>query len=503
MPTRSTRGRFPWARHLAAIGRVVLAACVVGGALLAAPVPSAAQATPSPVAFDDAGRLREITPGIADRLGLRPPTWPVEGEYRRARLLRSDAGWTLEVERFDNRVDRATLTDEQVGAIRLEVSARAEALQRATGRPVEPPPLTTTAPSAAPRPAGAAGGTATGAAFGPTAGEPISRRDFVWRETLLGAGFFGPLAWAAVDSRAFSPSAYLFTAAGTFLLATNAINRAPYTKPQTTIGTLAALGGAAGGAALAYALADASPRAQAITALTTGVGLHVGALWWADRAGPADAAGVLYGGLGGALLGVGGLGAAGVLDRPDRGDRRAIAGVLAATTMIGAPLGRAYTTRRDVRVTDGDVGAVALAGGLGAVLGLGVAGGTTAAEGPKYLWPTLLGAAGAVAGDRLLAVPFDHEAGDVGTLAVGAVAGAAIAMLPYWLAGDSNERTLLLLGGVGGIAGLWGGEVVTRPRPGRRVGTAPTRPRVRVDAPALLFAALRQPGIFPVVRVTF
>ncbi|MCU0623525.1 MAG: hypothetical protein MUF53_06615, partial [Gemmatimonadaceae bacterium] len=298
----------PWSR--------VVALLLAGVAGLAMASPAAAQPTPTAVAFDDAGRLREITPGIADRLGLRPPTWPVEGEYRRARLLRSDAGWTLEVQRFDDRVDRATLTDEQVAAIRLEVSARADALQRATGRPVEPPPLATTAPRAA-----SAGGAASAAAGGTAGAPPISRRDFVWRETLLGAGLFGPLAWAAVDSRAFSPSAYLFTAAGTFLLATNAINRAPYTGPQTTIGTMAAVGGAAGGAALAFAVADASPRAQAITALATGVGLHVGALWWAHEAGPADAAGVLYGSLGGALLGMGGLGAAGLLDRPDRSDR--------------------------------------------------------------------------------------------------------------------------------------------------------------------------------------
>lgn len=463
------------------------------------PVPAAAQGAATPVAFDDAGRLREITPGIADRLGLRPPTWPVEGEYRRARLFRSESGWTLEVERFDDRIDRATLTDEQVGAIRLEVTARADALQRATGRPLEPPPLVTAAPAGDARVSGVPAAVRSPA-------PPIARRDFIWRETLLGAGLFGPLAWAAADSRAFSPSAYLFTAAGTFLLATNAINRAPYTRPQTTIGTLAALGGAAGGAAIAYAVADASPRAQAITALVSGVGLHVGALWWAHEAGPADAAGVLYGSVGGALLGVGGLGAAGVLDRPDRNDRRAIAGVLAASTLLGAPLGRAYTTRRSGRVTDGDVGAVALAGGLGAVLGLGIAGGTTAADGPKYLWPTLLGVAGAVAGDRLLAAPYDHDAADVGTLAVGALAGAGIATLPYWLAGSANERTLLVLAALGGVAGLWGGEVVTRPRAGRRVGTgpaAPAQPRIRVDAPALLFAALRQPGIFPVVRVTF
>lgn len=447
---------------------------------------ASAQAVPVVVAFDDAGRLREITPGIADRLGLRPPSWPVEGEYRRARLLRGDAGWVLEVQRFDGRLDSATLTDEQVGTIRLDVSARASSLARSADRPD---------------------------AVTRRSDTPIARRDFVRREALLGAGLFGPLAWAAADSRAFSPSAYLFTAAGTFLLATNAINRTSYGRAQTTIGTFAALGGAAAGAAVAYATTDAGLRGQAIAALAGGVGLHVGALWWAEAAGPADAAGVLFGSVAGALVGAGALGATGAFDAPTRDDRRLTAGVLATTTLLGAPLGRAYATRRGARVTDGDVGAVAIAGGLGAVLGLGIAGGTTAAAGPRYLWPTALGVAGLVAGDRLLAAPFDHDTADLGTLAVGAVAGAGIAALPYWLAGNANERTLLILAAVGGMVGVWGGEVVARPRAGTRVGRGggvgqigPARaggPRVTFNAPALLFAAMRQPGIFPVVRVTF
>lgn len=481
--------------------RVALGVALLAGAPLATPV--AAQSPGTPVAFDDGGRIFEITPGLADRLGLRPPTWPVEGEYKRARLYRTDAGsWVLEVQRFDDRLDRATLDDDRVGAIRLEVTARAGALQRATGRPVTPP-LATATPTAAPADATPRAVTAARAPE-----TPIASRAFVWRETLLGAALFGPLAWVAADSRAFSPSAYLFTATGTFLLATNAVNRAPFTRAQTTIGTLGALGGAAGGAALTFAFGGDDRRTQAIAAFVGGVGAHVGALAWGRGATASDAAGVTYGALAGAVLGAGALGAAGRLDGATTTERRTLAGVLTATTLVGAPLGRAYTARRDVRITDGDVGAVALAGAVGAVLGAGIAGGTTVADGPKYLWPTLVGAAGLLAGDRWLATPYDHDAVDVGTLAVGAGAGAAIATLPYWLAGNANERTLLLLAAAGGAAGLWGGEVVTRPRRGARIGAAPAvpreaPPRVTFDPAAIVGVALRAPGRHPVLSIRF
>lgn len=480
----------------------------LGVSSLATPASIAAQAVEGAVAFDDAGRLKEITPGIADRLGLRPPTWPVEGEYRRALLVRDANGaHALVVQRFDGTTDRAPLTDDQVAAIRLEVTARAGVLARSTGRPLEsPPPLAAAVPSSGTEPPAA-----RPALLRPNEpATPISRRAFVFRETLLGATVFGVSSWMAVDSKAFSPSAYLFTAAGSFLLATNAINQRPFTEPQSNLGVLAALAGTFGGSAMANALGVDGRQQRAVAALVGGVGANVGALLWARDASGAEARGATYGALGAGALVAGALGASGAFEIPSAVSPRLSAGLVTAAVFAGAPLGRAYVRSARYRVTDGDVGSLTTAAGLGAVLGLGAAGGSAASERTRWGAASAGAALGLVAGDLLLVRPYDHDASDVGALWVGAGLGAAIAALPYRLAGETRSGPTLVLAGLGGIAGVWGAEIVSRPRAGQRLAarggaqqTGRLGARLTVDWRSALFAASRVPGNFGIARLTF
>lgn len=54
-----------------------------------------AQVTETPVPFDSSGRVQSITPPLASRLGLVPPSWPVEGVYVEVRLYQLGTGFVL------------------------------------------------------------------------------------------------------------------------------------------------------------------------------------------------------------------------------------------------------------------------------------------------------------------------------------------------------------------------------------------------------------------------
>ena len=53
---------------------------------------ASAQTVESPAPFDSAARLFVITPGVATRLGLRAPVWPLSGEFVDARLYAVSPG---------------------------------------------------------------------------------------------------------------------------------------------------------------------------------------------------------------------------------------------------------------------------------------------------------------------------------------------------------------------------------------------------------------------------
>src|SRR5213078_1320578 len=54
--------------------------------VLAVVTRASAQVVETPLAFDSASKVRSLTPTLVVRLGLKPPTWPVQAEFNEARL---------------------------------------------------------------------------------------------------------------------------------------------------------------------------------------------------------------------------------------------------------------------------------------------------------------------------------------------------------------------------------------------------------------------------------
>jgi hypothetical protein len=483
------------ARLLVPFRRLALALPLATGLL--PPAATARAQADTALTFDEAGRVREVTPGIADRLGLREPWWPVRGEYRRATAVRgADGTPVLLVQRPDGRVERLALDDARWSALRLEVDTRVR---------------TAGVPSASGRGPAAVPGSARGPVVADAPSPSASRRSFVLTQTALGVGVFAPLTWLAVDDNAFSPSAAILAAAGSYLLATNLANTRTFTQAQRDLGRDGALIGGLAGWAIARGAALEGNRGLALPALVGALAGDVGGTWLARGGTDGDAAGARVGALAGGLATAGVLAASNGLRRDDGTWRRAAPAIVAAGALAGAPIGYRYTRRAPYVITVGDHAATGVASLLGAVAGGAIAASTGPLSGDRRVIGLTAGAGlGAVAGDLLLSRPYDHTVAEAGTLLAGAAVGGAVAALPYVLGSGRSEASLLGAAAIGGAVGVWGGLVVARPLEGgrRRVGAAASGDRsvggrVTVDPLGVLYAAARVPGSFSFIRVTF
>src|SRR6202022_1175857 len=93
---------------------------VIIGALLCFPVSRIhEQIIERPVPFDSAGLVTVMTPFLAARAALRPPWWPVSGEFTGARPLpTNDLTFVLAVTRRTGVVERYPLSGIDRDAIR-------------------------------------------------------------------------------------------------------------------------------------------------------------------------------------------------------------------------------------------------------------------------------------------------------------------------------------------------------------------------------------------------
>src|SRR3954466_4835536 len=95
----------------------------IGALLLLPALRIEAQVVERPVPFDSAGLVTVMTPFLADRAGLRPPWWPVSGEFTDARLFTAnDSTYVLAVTRKTGVVERYALSGMDRDAIRAVVS---------------------------------------------------------------------------------------------------------------------------------------------------------------------------------------------------------------------------------------------------------------------------------------------------------------------------------------------------------------------------------------------
>src|SRR4030088_2342259 len=109
---------------------ILIRRLVTIGALLLSPVfRMQAQIVERPVPFDSAGLVIVMTPFLAERAALRPPWWPVSGDFADARLFTAnDSTYVLAVTRRSGVIERYTLS----GADRDAISAVVSRLPRET-----------------------------------------------------------------------------------------------------------------------------------------------------------------------------------------------------------------------------------------------------------------------------------------------------------------------------------------------------------------------------------
>ena len=82
-----------------------------------------AQVIERPVPFDSAATVMVLSPMIAERAALGPPSWPVAGDFVEARLYTvTDSSYILTVRRSTGVVERYNLSAADREAIRVSVS---------------------------------------------------------------------------------------------------------------------------------------------------------------------------------------------------------------------------------------------------------------------------------------------------------------------------------------------------------------------------------------------
>jgi len=433
------------------------------------------QVVERPVPFDSAGLVTVMTPYLAERAALRPPWWPVSGEFKEARLFTvNDSSYVLAVLRKSGVVERYTLNATDRGAIRAVVSR----LPRET-----------------------------------ILARTDARNAFIRGQTLLGISVYGPaFAGAIGEDNGSYTAAYLVVAGGSFFAASEISRRMFISRPQADLSTNMGLNGALAGWAITY-LAHAEDKAQFAGAFIDGLPGATLGVRIARNMTEADAVASAFGSDIGATIALGTMEAL-------RGERdctfdpvtfvetcttrrlsnRSEVLVVLLSGLIGYPIGLLYPRNARYNVTAGDVQILVPTAVLGAGAGVSLLN-RHAAYSHFMTAATIGGILGMMAGDRFLVRRYDHGRDDADRLSLGtgagALMGAGIASLnKSW---RNNPHVLGGLSVGGGLAGLIITERYLHPDPDAG------RPRFRVTFNATGIAALaaRTPGNHSLLNVRF
>jgi hypothetical protein len=447
------------------------------GALLAVPAARvAAQIVERPVPFDSAGLVTVMTPFLAERAALRPPWWPVSGDFTEARLYTAnDSSYVLAVHRKTGVVERYSLSGIDRDAIRAVVSRLPRAVVVARND---------------------------------------ARNAFVTKQTILGLIAYGPtFAGAVSDNSAAATAGYLVVAGGTFFAASEIARRNTISRAQSDLAFNMGHNGALAGWAAMYAV-GATNRAQSggafvggLTGATLGVAV-------ARNMTEADAIGAAFGSDIGALIGWGTMEAIKgketcTLTAPPNVTQsctrnlsaKTEVAVILASGILGYPLGVLYPRNARYNVTPGDIqtlwGATALGAATAGALFIGKnpSGRAIAAS------LTAGGVVGIIAGDRLLVQRYDHSRTDGGRVVLGTVAGglfgAGIAFIPN--TSNPNPHLVMGLAAAGGLIGMIATERYLEPE------ADAGRPRIRVtfNPAGMIGLATRAQGNHSLLNVRF
>lgn len=452
-------------------------------------VRAGAQAVEKPEPFDSTGKITALTPLMAAKLSLSPPAWRITGDYVGARLFSiGDEGYVIIVERRDGAIERYAITRADREYLRAKTSTMPAGINEQLGVQLEKVNTGLTGVR-----------------------QEIVRAaindEFVLHQGLLSVLVYGPsFAYAVSDRTPGRIAAYILGAGGSFYAATQVARNQTISHPQNLLATHAALHGAGVGLGLAHAL-GVNSNVQGAIAFAGGVGGTAFALAAGPGVKESDVAGAAFGS-DGALLVTYLLLRAG--HDPDRDfPTKSEAGALAASVVLGYPLGLAYARNAQYNVTAGDVGVLLTTGAVG-----GLAAGTVAhaltktSSSDRHRTAVYTSAAGgfllgAAAGDVALVRRFDHTGKEAAILAFGAGAGALMGAGVFTLVKPhrrNDEVAPYIIATVGAVAGLAIAEAFMPPSgdAGRQA-----RANVRVNPLGFALAAARTPGQHSLVEITF
>ena len=433
-----------------------------------------AQVIERPVPFDSAARVMVLSPLVAERAALGPPSWPVSGDFVEARLYTvTDSSYILTVRRGTGVVERYNLSAGDRESIRVRVSRL-------------PPDVV--------RERNDAGNA------------------FIRNQTLLGVFIYGPAFATAVGENAAGATAgYLVVAGGSFFAASEIARRMFISRPQNDLSFNTGRNFALGTGGLVYVFGGGD-KAQAAGAFIgglagTGLGLRLG-----RRMTESEAVGAGFGADLGALIAWGGvntfesdegctLNPDGITYDCDHGfsDKAKVLTII-ASGLVGYPLGVLYPKNSNYNVTPGDIQTLWPAAAVGVFAGI-----SFLPESPKeataFGAATLGGILGVLAGDRFLVRRADHSRTDASRLALGTIAGGlmggGVAALIDTDLGD--PQMVFALTTLGGLTGL----IVTEKTIDPRADAGRQRVRVTFNPSGLAMLATRTEGKHSLLTVRF
>jgi len=445
-----------------------LVRALILAALLLLPTRLGAQIIETPIAFDSAGKVRSLSPGLVTRLGLGSPAWPVQGDFVQARVFQTSTGAiVLVAERRDGTFERHDLGEAQLQALRAAIDASM---------------------------------TTIGARVGDERADVISepaRGAFLRNQMILAAALYGPLIASLSDDGKAATAMYLISVGGSYFVLSNISKTTAITRAQNDLATDGALRGAGTAVGLMRVFAGEGIDRKAYSSLALAGAVSGSAIGYIRGRGLTDseahaamkfstfAAGTAFG-----LAGTVGLFEGG------EGAERTVAGAVVAAGLAGYLLGPAYPRTARYTVTAGDVRLLPIGALLGVMTGATLTAATERAE-PIAAAATAGGLAGLYLADRMWARPYDHGTGDVTQTWLGTIAGGLLGGAVSVLA-EPDEPTLpLALITGGGIVGAIAGHSIASPR------RVLTRASIRLHPENLGFAAARLPGLHPLLSLAF
>ena len=448
--------------------------------LLLAAAPLGAQVRETPVPFDSAGRVRTLTPALVARFDLRPPAWPVAGEFTEARLLRSsDSTHVLSVERQDRTVERYSLTPDNVAALRFAIDA---AMAR-SGQTVSED--------------------------GHDALSQPARGAFVRNQMLLTWLVYGPsLAAISQDAKA-GTALYLLATGASYFVTTGISRKMVVTRAQNHLSSDGAFRGwgVAAGLTRAFAGGDADSRTYAISGLAGSLGGAVIGFQRGARLTDSEAQASASVSNLGAGLALGLLGTSGLADEDDEG--RAVSAAMVAGGLLGYAVGPEYPRRARYTVTRGDIQVTEVGSILGAAIGLTPFVRDNADNSVELLFG--IATAGMLGGtyiaERAWARKYNHSSWDAGQTRLGALAGILMGSAVTVLAEPGVQGGYSLVVGGATLGAILGHNLAKPERAGSvQTGDARTGNRrfsLETNPQGLMLGAMGVPGRHSLLRVTF